>query len=211
MSAGERSLDIGQLERVVRELLLVQSEAHVLSNENTPAAPQQTGVQTMQEAKVSTKSKDQNTNKAVSYNELAGRYLCSQHETPSVTPSPVSSVEHGIGVSPAQAILSSDSLKLSCRNMDHGNENEHLSVTAEMLVTYEYEEVKQATGGFDMRPKEKGGHKLGAGSFAEVFYGQLHDAVGVMREVAVKKLKQVFLCSLITRSCTVHVQYKMCT
>ena len=168
---------------MARGVLSVQSDSKG-NRENTP----QTHVQMEQEVEEAvSKLGDQNTNKPASYNELLERYDGMEHKVSNVSPLPATPVENGTNDG---VMLSSQQEQMS-GNMDCGDGNECQTVANEQLVNYECEEVEQATKGFDTRPIEEGGHKLGAGSFAEVFYGQLRDADGVIHEVAVKRLKEV--------------------
>jgi tRNA A-37 threonylcarbamoyl transferase component Bud32 len=125
------------------------------------------------------KSSDPNANIPVSRQEVVERYV-------------------GPNLAPASSVMSvkDDSLELNneqeqiFRNMDVSDQSDHQAVR-----NFSYEEVEQATKGFDPRPIEEGGHKLGAGSFAEVFYGKFCDANGVViNEVAVKLLRQAKDC-----------------
>lgn len=196
MSAGETSLHIDQLKEVAVQQLSVQPEE----------LQQHSHVQTTQQIKEDAlKSRGSCFGAATSVSEPE-RCLGSLHQKVLEVPHAVaSSVEYASGAhqpsaAVTQAVQPWDALKLSCHqphisgNLDLGDEQEE-QVTVD-LVDYRFEELEEATNGFDSRPVEKGGCKIGSGSFAEVFHARLRNAAGVIQEVAVKKLKQVLVCVL---------------
>jgi hypothetical protein len=140
----------------------------------------QIGVQTECEIEDSVlKSSNPNANIPLLRQELVERY-----------------VGPNLALAPPVMLVEDHSLELNSEqelifgNIDVGDQNDHQAVP-----NFSYEEVEQATNGFDPRPIEEGGHKLEARSFAEVFYGKFCDANGVaINEVAVKLLRQAKDC-----------------
>ena len=85
---------------------------------------------------------------------------------------------------------SHDTSKLIHQNSDTGGKVDELDGFTGIL-SFSYNKLKDATQGFDSRPVQEGGCKIGAGSFADVFLAHLCDDDGVMQQVAIKKLKEV--------------------
>ena len=96
----------------------------------------------------------------------------------------------------ARNVWSSDSVKLSLTDanakVDPYDASKNCSVLVpKEIVQLKFEDLERFTNQFDARPMKVGGHKIGEGSFGDVFYASMPVGGGEAREVAIKKIKQV--------------------
>ena len=90
-------------------------------------------------------------------------------------------------ITPVSEMESHNTSKLTHQNSDTGDKVDEVDDG----FTFPFNELKDATQGFDSRPVQEGGCKIGAGSFADVFLARVCVGDGVMQQVAIKKLKEV--------------------
>ena len=103
----------------------------------------------------------------------------------------VSSLPHdNVDEQPITAVSEMEShntSKLTHQNSDTGDKVDELDDG----FTFPFNELKDATRGFDCLSVQEGGCRIGTGSFADVFLARLCDGDGVMQQVAIQKLKEV--------------------